>query len=223
MRFLMSLTVIRPLSTPSCVDDRELLDLVPVEQRLASRQRRADGCGDEVARGHQLRDELRVVVLEAEVAVGEDPGEAAAPVHDRHARDPVALHQLERGRDGRVGRQRDRVDDHARLRALDLVDLGDLRVDRQVAVEDADPALARERDRHPRLGDGVHRRRDERDLELDAPREARASGHIGREHRRGCGHEQDVVERQPFLRELRLETQQPLDLLGRSSTFIEAP
>ena len=50
----------------------------------------------------------------------------------------------------------DRVGDHAGLGPLDDVDLGGLVLDRQVAVQHADAALARHRDRHPRLGDGVH-------------------------------------------------------------------
>ena len=47
-RFWMSLTVIRPLSTPSRVDDRQLLDPVPVQELLGLVERRADRRGDEV-------------------------------------------------------------------------------------------------------------------------------------------------------------------------------
>ena len=68
------------------------------------------------------------------------------------AADPVEL--LER----RVGADGDRVGDHPGLGALDQVDLVGLVLDREVAVQHADAALAGHRDRHPRLGDGVHRR-----------------------------------------------------------------
>ena len=184
------------------VDDRQLLDAVPVQQLLRLAMRRADRRRHEVARGHQVGDRLREIALEAQVAVGEDADEAAALVGDRDAGDVVALHQLERVGDERVRRQRQRLDDQPGLGALDAVDLADLRLDRQVAVHDADPAFARERDRHARLGDGVHRRRDDRRLEHDRARQPRRGRDVVRQHRRLRRDEQDVVEGQPFLREL---------------------
>ena len=133
------------------------------------------------------------------------PTSTPAVVGDRDAGDVVARHQLERVRDEGVGPERDRLDDHPRLGALDLVDLGDLVGDREVAVEDADAALARERDREPRLGDRVHRRRDDRDLERDRPRQpgARCATSFGSTGRLGR-HEQDVVEGEAFAAELLL-------------------
>ena len=65
---------------------------------------------------------------------------------------------------GASGRHGDRVHDHARLRALDLVDLGRLGLDRHVLVDEAEPALLGQGDREVGLGHGVHRRRDDRDL-----------------------------------------------------------
>ena len=53
------------------------------------------------------------------------------------------------------------------LGPLDQVDLVGLVVDREVAVQHADAALAGHRDGHPRLGDGVHRGGQQRDA---APR-----------------------------------------------------
>ena len=57
------------------VDDRQLLDLVAVEDLLGLGERRPDRRGDEVPARHQRRDRLGDVVLEAEVAVGEDADE----------------------------------------------------------------------------------------------------------------------------------------------------
>src|SRR6185312_995118 len=68
--------------------------------------------------------------------------------------------------------------------------------------EHADPAEARERDRHPRLGDRVHRGGDDRDLEHDRPRQAARGDDVVREDGGLGGDEQDVVEGQPFLHEL---------------------
>jgi hypothetical protein len=149
-----------------------------------------------------LVDPLVEVVLEAQVAVRQDPDEAPGRVRDRHARDAVGRHQVERVRDPVVGAQRDRLDDHPRLRALDLVDLADLVRDREVAVDDADAAGARERDREARLGDRVHRGRDERDRERNRAREQRLGRHLVRQHLALRGHEQHVVEGQPLGAEL---------------------
>ena len=77
--------------------------------------------------------------------------------------------------------------------------------DRQVAVNDADAAFARQRDRQARLGDRVHRGGDDRDLEHDRPRQPRRSRDVVRQDGRLGRHEQDVVEGEPFLRELRRE------------------
>ena len=158
----------QPLQHSVRVDDRELLDLVAVQDRLRLCERRPDGRGDEVARSHQRRHGLRGVRREAEIAVRQDPDERALVVGDRHAGDVVRRHQLERVGDERVSWQRDRLDDHPGLGALHLVDLRHLRVDRQVAMDDAHAPLACQRDREPRLRDGVHRRRDDRDLDRDA-------------------------------------------------------
>ena len=196
------------------VDDRELLDLVPVQDLLGLRQRRPDRRGDEVARRHQSRDGLGDVVLEAKVPVGEDADEDTLVVRDRDARDLVARHQFERGAHRRVGRQRDRLDDHPRLRPLHLVDLGDLRLDREVAVDDADSTLARERDREARFGDRVHRGRDDRDREVDRARQAGTGRDVVRQDVRGGRDEEDVVEGEALAPELPVELQQPLNVVG---------
>ena len=52
----MSLTVISPRRIAVRVDDRQLLDLVAVQDLLGLLERRADRRGDEVPRGHQLGD-----------------------------------------------------------------------------------------------------------------------------------------------------------------------
>jgi hypothetical protein len=97
------------------VDDRQLLHLVPVQDRLGLGERRPDRRRDEVARGHQVRDGLRDVVLETEVAVREDADQAAAVVDDGYAGDAVALHQRESVGDASARRKGDGVVDHARL------------------------------------------------------------------------------------------------------------
>ena len=195
---------------PVGVDDRQLLDPVPVQDRVRLVERRPDRCGDEVPARHQLGDRLARVGLEAQVAVGEDADEHVTAVGDRDPRDLVARHQLERVGDERVRPQRHRLDDHPRLGPLDLVDLGDLVLDREVAMDDAEPALARQRNREPRLGDRVHRSRDDRDLERDRAGEARGRADVVRQHGRLGRQEQDVVEGQAFFAELRVPIEVPV-------------
>ena len=67
----------------------------------------------------------------------------------------------------RVRADGDRVGDDPGLGPLHQVDLVGLVLDREVAVQHAEAALAGHRDRHPRLGDGVHRGADQRHLERD--------------------------------------------------------
>ena len=80
-------------------------------------------------------------------------------------------------------------------------------------MDDADPTLARERDRESRLADGVHRRRDDRNAQLDRARQSCPRRHVVREDARLGRHEQDVVERQPFLGELPVQIEQALQLV----------
>ncbi len=188
---------------PSClVDDRQLLDLVPAEDQLRLLERRSDGCRDETIARHHLAGALLGLGAEAEVAIGEDADQDAVGIGDRNARHAVAGHQLECVANCVVGSERHGLDDHPRLRALDLVDLRHLVRDREVAVDDADTSLAREGDREACLGDGIHRGRDDGDLQRDRPRQPRQRGDVVREHRRLGRYEQDVVEGQALPAEL---------------------
>ena len=81
------------------IDDEQLLDLVLVQDLARRVERRADRHGDEVLARHDVGDRPVDVGLEAQVAVGEDadqPAFLAAVLGDRHARDAVLLHQVER-------------------------------------------------------------------------------------------------------------------------------
>jgi hypothetical protein len=80
-------------------------------------------------------------------------------------------------------------------------------------VHDPEAALARERDREPALGDGVHRRGDERDRQLDRARDPRPRRDVVRQDPRLGRLQQDIVEREPFPGELLLHGEQPLELL----------
>ena len=81
-------------------------------------------------------------------------------------------------------------------------------------MDDADPALARERDREAGFGHRVHGGRDDRDGELDRARKAGTCRDVVRQDMRLGRNEEDVVEREPLARELPVELQQPLDVVG---------
>ena len=93
------------------------------------------------------------------------PSSRSVAVDDRETRHAVLAADLVELLEGAIRTDRDGVGDDAGLGPLHQVDLVGLVLDRQVAVQDADAALARHRDRHPRLGDGVHRTRQQRDLD----------------------------------------------------------
>src|SRR5919204_532203 len=154
-------------------------------------------------------------VAKAQVAVGQDPDEPLLLANDRDAGDVVTSHQLEGGTDRSVGGQRHRLDDRPRFGPLDLVDLHHLVLDREVPMQDAEPPFARERDREPRLGDRVHRRRDDRNLEADPAGQARPRRDLGRQHGRLGRDKQDIVEGQPLAREFAIELDEALDRLRR--------
>jgi len=147
------------------VDDRQLLDLVSAQQPERGLLVDPDLGGDQRHLGHHVADQRVLVGHEPHVAVGHDPDQGTVGVGHRHPGDPVPAAERVHLTQGGVRRARDRVGDHARLGPLHQVDLGRLVVDRQVAVQCADAALARHRDRHPGLGDRVHRAGDQRDVQ----------------------------------------------------------
>ncbi len=160
-------------------------------------ERGADGHGEQRVLRHDLADRPGDVGLESQIAVREDaeqPPLFASAFGDGHAGDAVLLHQVHRLVDAVLGRERDRVHDHAALRPLHAIDLGGLLLDRQVLVDHPDGAVLRHGDRQQRLGDGVHRRADERHVERDVAGEPCRDVDLVRHDLRVLGHEQHVVE-----------------------------
>src|SRR3989454_158606 len=155
---------------------------------------RPDGRRDEPPLRHRGADGAVELALELQVAVRDDAHQAPAVIDDRDAGDAEPLHQLHRLAHRTVRAQRDGVEDHARLAALHAIHFRRLPVHRHVLVDHADPALPRDRDGHLGLGDGVHRGRDERDIERNAAGEAGAHVHVPGMHARVPRNEQHVVE-----------------------------
>ena len=188
------------------VDQRQLLDLVLGEQTVGVILGDVRRTSDEVLLGHHVLD-LEVVVVfgrdEAHVAVGDDADEAVLLVNDRQAGDvELAAQLVEVGeRDVRVDGQR--VGDHTGLGALDHIDLGRLVVDRQVAVQHADTAVAGHGDGHLGFGDGIHRRGDRRNLHGDLTGQMGGGVDFGGNHVRLVRQQQHIVIREAQLGENR--------------------
>ena len=167
--FWMSLTVISPLRLPSRSTTRTFSMRCWWSMRLGLLERRPLGDGDQVLLGHQLaRSACRGSRSKRRSRLVRMPTRCPCDVGDRHARDLVARHHLQRLADALIGAHGDGIDDHPRFAPLHLVHLLGLDVERQVLVDDADPALLGERDGEARLGHGVHRRGEDRDVQLDA-------------------------------------------------------
>ena len=183
------------------VDDDQLFDAMLVQQaaRLVACETPSPDRDD--LRVISSADRLARIVGETHVAVGEDADQPArlavgAALDHGNAGDRGALHQRQRVGERRVGENGDRVDHHAALEALDLAHLFGLLLGREIAVDDADAARLRHGDGEPRLGDGVHRRGKNRQIEADRARQPRRKVDAARHDRRMAGPQQHVVERE---------------------------
>ena len=178
------------------VGDEELLDPARLHEVLRLVAVRGLGQdGEIVLRHHRVHGGL-VRRREAHVAVGDDADDAALLVHHRKTGEPVALGQRTRIAERLVRRQRHRVVDDAALEPLHAADLPGLLLGVEVAVDHADAAGLRHRDRHRGFGHGVHGRGQQRDVERDGFRDTGTGVGSRRQHAAFCGNKQDVVEGQ---------------------------
>src|SRR5215203_3380234 len=179
------------------VDDEQFFDLVAVQDFARGVERRADRYGDKVFARHHRRDRAVDVGLESQVPVREDTDEPSffGPAFgDRHARDAVLLHQLERFVNAALRRERDRVDDHAALRALDTIDFRRLFFYGQVFVDDTDAAVLRHCNRQPGLRHRIHCGARDGHVQLNVAREPAGDVNLARHDRGVSRHEKHIVE-----------------------------
>ncbi len=182
----------QPREPALAVHDRQLLDPVLVELGA-----RAGGRGvrplDDHARSHRVAHEREVVAPEPEVASRDDAHELAAAVDHRQTRHSLRLHEGADLPQGPVGLDGDGVLDDPVQVALDRGDLLGLLGRREVPVDDARAALQRDGHRHPLLGDGVHRRREDRHVERYVPRDDGGDVRVPREDIGVSGNEEHIV------------------------------
>ena len=156
----------------------------------------AERHGGEVLGRHQFADRLPGVLREADVSVGEYAAEPPRGVGHRNPADAVGGHDRLRLAERSVGQNGDRIDHHAALVTLDRAHRGGLLIHLHIAVEHPDAAQLRHRDRHVRLGHGVHRGADHRDIEADRAGEPGGGVRHRRQDRALGRTQQHIVEGQ---------------------------
>ena len=193
----MSRMVIRPASSPLPLTSSSFSTLCSWRMPLACSRVVSAGPGDQVGLGHDRADRDVVVLEELQVAAGQDADQLLA-LDDGDAGDVLLLHELRARLTGSVGRERDRVEDHAVLGPFDLGDLPPLGLDGEVLVDDADAAFLGQGNGQGGLRDRIHGRRDDRDIDRDI------AGQVGARIRL-AGHEialardeQDIIKGNPF-------------------------
>ena len=146
------------------IHDDQTLDPVLVQQAPRFFVRRVHLHGHDLFR-HQVCHRFRNIIGKARVAIGDDADHLAALVHDRHAGKAGALFQLDQIPKARSRRDRHGVHHHTALIFLHHGHFTGLLFDREIAVDHANPAGLRHGNRQARLGHGVHRRRDQRNVQ----------------------------------------------------------
>ena len=104
--------------------------------------------------------------LEAQIAIGENADQLSV-LRDRHAGNFVFAHHLQRVGNLVIRAHRHRIHDHAALGSLHLVHFFGLLLDGQIAVNDPEPALLGQRNRHVGFGDRIHGGADNGNIEAD--------------------------------------------------------
>ena len=181
------------------INDQKLLDPVLMQQALRLLLAHPFPHRDQTLLGHQLRHRLPGIGGKAHVTVGENTDQLAASgpsrrLDHRDSGDVVDLHESERIGQRRIRLDGDRIDHHAGLELFHPADLLRLLFGLKIAVDHPDAARLGHGDRHLSLGDGVHRGRDDRDVEGDRPGDSRPDIDLGRHHVREPRLQQHVVE-----------------------------
>ena len=163
------------------VHQEQFFDAVLVQHLFGLLKGCAHGCRHEPLFGsHKLHHGLRAGGHKANVAIGQQADQFARFGGDGHARDAVTRHERFRiGQSGRGG-QGNRVYNHARLGAFDLVHFFGLLFDGHVAMQHAHAAQPGQPNGHAPLGHGIHRGRNQRYIQPHTLGQLGADIHVGR-------------------------------------------
>ena len=151
----------------------QFLDLVLLQDVAGLIQTRVARRGDEVLLRHHLVDGLPQLLLETEIAVGDDTDELVLAVHHGNAADVVFRHDAHRVAHRLVGGDDDGRVDHAVLGPFHRGHLTSLVGNRHVLVNHADTAFAGDGNGHVGLRHRVHGGGNKRQIQHDVARETR--------------------------------------------------
>ncbi len=179
------------------VHHQQLLHAMLMQNLFGFLQRGPHRHRDQVLLRHHLRDGKIVASFESQVAIRQDADQLAV-LGDRHARDTVVLHQLQRVRYSAFRLNGDWIDDHAALTALHAIHFFGLPVHRHIAMNDTDAALLREGNGQMRFSDRVHGRAHDGDVHRDAPRQTGTGVGVCRQHSAARRLKKHVVESETF-------------------------
>ena len=183
--------------TKAVVHDQKFFYAVLVQDFFRVLEFRPHGNTNQVLARHHVFDGQVGARLEAQVAVGQDPYQL--PIRSNgHARDFVTAHDFQGVGDSRLRADGDRVHDHAAFRTLDLVNLLGLPLDRERAMNDANPALLRQRNRQTRFCHGVHGGARHGNVQRDLAGKLGAGVNFRRKNGGPGGQEKNVVKGERF-------------------------
>ena len=130
------------------IDDGQLFDLVLAQRLFGFFERRSLAADDEIFARHKLSDLPVEVGFKLHIAVRDDADKLSGFVHDGNAGNAEFGTEIIRIAQRVLRGKEERVGDDAVFAALDEIDLLGLLLDRHIFMNDADAALARDRDRH---------------------------------------------------------------------------
>ena len=147
------------------IDHQQLFDAALVQQSPRFFFRNPCPHRHQIFVRHQLGYRLVGIFRKADIAVGQHADQFAARLYNWNARYGIIRHNRSGLRQSRIGRNGNRIDHHSRFKTLYLTHSGRLLFNRQIAVQNTDAAQLRHDNRHARLGNRVHRRGQNGDIQ----------------------------------------------------------
>ena len=144
-------------------------------------------------RRHDSRHRRIQLSLKSKIAARHD-ADGLFLVDDWHARDSHSACEFDNLPDRHIRSDRDRIANDSALIFLDDRYLSRLIFDRHVFVDNAETTFLCQGDRESRLSHGIHRRRQERNVQCDFGRQAGTEINFSRQHLGIAGLQEYVVK-----------------------------
>ena len=174
----------------------QLLDLVLLQDLGGSGEVGLLMSCHEILAGHHVIDLPVEPTFKAKIPVRNDTNQPIVVVHDGNAADMIVAHHGQRILYRTAQADGYRIVDHSVLCSLHDGHLTRLRFNGHILVNDSDATFTGYGYGHGRFRNGVHRRRYERDVQVNVTRELGFQLYRFRQHLRISGYKQDVVKSQ---------------------------